>query len=41
MPTTIVIDADGIVRFVEVADNYRLRPDPDAYLSYLDGSVQG
>lgn len=40
VPATIVIDADGIVRFIEVAENYRLRPDPDAYLSYLDGSVQ-
>ncbi len=40
VPTTIVIDAEGIVRFIDVADNYRLRPDPDAYLPYLEGSAQ-
>jgi peroxiredoxin len=35
LPTVIVIDEDGIVRFVEVAANYRLRPDPESYLRYL------
>ncbi|MBY6203562.1 redoxin domain-containing protein [Halomonas denitrificans] len=38
VPTVIVIDAEGIVRFVEVADNYRLRPDPSVYLQVLDES---
>lgn len=35
VPTVLVVDADGIVRFIEVADNYRLRPDPQVYLPYL------
>lgn len=36
VPTVLVVDANGIVRYIDVADNYRLRPDPDAYLPYLD-----
>lgn len=35
LPTVIVIDAEGTIRFIEVAENYRLRPDPDVYLKYL------
>lgn len=35
LPTVIVVDEEGIVRFVEVAENYRLRPDPETYLKYL------
>ncbi|MGK7295129.1 MAG: redoxin domain-containing protein [Candidatus Wenzhouxiangella sp. M2_3B_020] len=35
LPTVIVVDADGIVRFIEVAENYRLRPDPEVYLDHL------
>ncbi|MDT8438926.1 MAG: peroxiredoxin family protein [Wenzhouxiangellaceae bacterium] len=38
LPTVVVVDADGIVRFIEVAANYRLRPDPGIYLSALDNS---
>ncbi len=41
VPTVVLIDADGIVRFIEVAENYRLRPDPDAYLTYLERPAQG
>ncbi|GAB4173258.1 MAG: hypothetical protein Kow0020_08440 [Wenzhouxiangellaceae bacterium] len=35
IPTVIVVDANGIVRFVEAAGNYRLRPDPKHYLHHL------
>ena len=35
LPTVIVIDETGSIRFIEVAENYRLRPDPDVYLKYL------
>lgn len=35
LPTVIVIDEDGVVRFIEIAANYRLRPDPNRYLGYL------
>jgi len=30
-----VVDEQGVIRFIEVAENYRLRPDPDTYLKYL------
>jgi peroxiredoxin len=36
IPTVLVVDANGTVRYIEVADNYRLRPDPSVYLRYLD-----
>lgn len=36
LPTVIVVDAEGIVRFVEVAENYRMRPAPETYLRFLD-----
>jgi len=35
LPTVIVVDGQGIVKFIEVAENYRLRPDPETYLKYL------
>jgi len=35
LPTVIVVDEAGLIRFIEVAENYRLRPDPDAYLKFL------
>jgi len=35
LPTVIVVDEAGVIRFLEVAENYRLRPDPDIYLKYL------
>ena len=35
LPTVIVVDENGIIRFIEVASNYRLRPDPESYLKYL------
>jgi peroxiredoxin len=35
LPTVIVVDGQRIVRFIEVADNYRLRPDPETYLEHL------
>jgi peroxiredoxin len=28
IPTTVVIDRRGIVRWLKVADNYQVRPDP-------------
>lgn len=39
VPTVIVVDARGFVRFIEVADNYRLRPEPGAYLQHLEPAV--
>jgi len=28
IPTTVVIDRHGIVRYLKLADNYQVRPDP-------------
>ena len=28
MPTTVVLDKRGIVRWLSIADNYQVRPDP-------------
>lgn len=28
VPTTVVIDRHGIVRWLSIADNYQVRPDP-------------
>jgi peroxiredoxin len=35
VPTVIVIDGAGIVRFIEIAGNDRVRPDPHTYLRHL------
>ncbi len=35
LPTAIVLDADGIVRFAHETDNYRFRPDPALFLEAL------
>lgn len=34
-PTIVITDAEGTVKFVEVSDNYRVRPEPGQYLKYL------
>lgn len=36
-PATFVIDADGIVRWRDLTENYRLRPRPEQILAVLDG----
>jgi len=36
IPTVIVVDAQRRIRFIEVARNYRLRPDPSTYLKYVN-----
>jgi peroxiredoxin len=35
-PATFVIDADGIVRWRDLTENYRRRPRPEAILAALD-----
>ena len=34
-PTLIVIDKEGIIRFLDQTDNYRIRPHPDTFISIL------
>lgn len=35
LPTLVVLDKEGIIRFADLTDNYRLRPEPSAYLKLL------
>ena len=35
MPTLIITDRTGTIRFVDLTDNYRIRPEPDTYLELL------
>ncbi len=36
-PATFVLDRDGVVRWRDLTDNYRVRPRPDDILRVLDG----
>ncbi len=36
-PTLIITDKKGIVRFADLTDNYRMRPEPGNYLEILEG----
>ena len=40
MPTLVVTDAQGMIRFADLTDNYRLRPEPATYLQLLTEKVQ-
>ncbi|MFT5201310.1 MAG: peroxiredoxin [Candidatus Aldehydirespiratoraceae bacterium] len=37
LPTAIVVDRDGVIRFAHETDNYRFRPDPALFLDALRG----
>ena len=34
-PTVIVLDAEGVIRWLDQTDNYRVRPEPDTFLPVL------
>jgi len=36
-PATFVVDGDGVVRWRDLTENYRIRPRPDDILRALDG----
>lgn len=36
LPTLVVLDKNGVIQFVDLTDNYRLRPEPSQYLSLLE-----
>ena len=36
MPTVIITDASGTILFVDLTDNYRVRPEPQTFLDILD-----
>lgn len=37
LPTAVVLDRDGVIRFAHETDNYRFRPDPALFLDALRG----
>jgi len=37
LPTAVVIDPEGVVRFSDQTDNYRFRPDPALFMEVLAG----
>jgi peroxiredoxin len=40
IPTTIIADAQGIVRWIDQSDDYMVRSDPDRVLSTLELALQ-
>ena len=36
IPTAVITDSDGTIIFADLADNYRIRPEPDAFLRVLE-----
>ncbi len=36
LPTAVVLDATGVVRYADQTDNYRFRPDPSQFLEVLE-----
>ncbi|MBL8915104.1 MAG: peroxiredoxin family protein [Archangium sp.] len=35
-PTVIILDAEGVIRWVDQTDNYRIRPEPSTFLPLLE-----
>lgn len=40
LPTVVIIDADGYIRFADETDNYRVRPEPETFLRVLDDFLE-
>ena len=38
MPTVVMTNAEGKVIFLDLTDNYRVRPEPETFLAVLDGA---
>lgn len=38
MPTLVICDKNGKILFVDLTDNYRVRPEPETFLQILDGT---
>ena len=36
LPTAVIVDKDGIIRFADLTDNYRVRPEPTTFIKVLD-----
>lgn len=39
LPTIVVVDANGTIVFADQTDNYRVRPDPGAFIAALDAGI--
>lgn len=39
MPTVVITDAENRIIFADLTDNYRVRPDPDVFMSVLEGRL--
>ncbi|MGW4072084.1 hypothetical protein ACWELB_00885 [Streptomyces asiaticus] len=40
MPTVVIVDADGVVRWIDVHPNYPTRTEPAQILAALRGTVR-
>jgi peroxiredoxin len=40
MPTLVITDKNGKILFVDLTDNYRVRPEPEVFLQILDGTFK-
>lgn len=40
IPTAILVDAQGVILYSDQAENYRIRPEPGAYLQAFDQAAQ-
>lgn len=39
LPTVVITDREGVIQFVDLTDNYRVRPEPDFFLKFIPESV--
>ncbi len=39
LPTVIITDEKGKIIFVDLTDNYRVRPEPETFLQIIDESI--
>lgn len=35
LPTVVITDKEGVIQFVDLTDNYRVRPEPDFFMEYV------
>jgi len=40
-PTVVITDEQGKILYADLTDNYRVRPEPDAFIDFLDSGVAG
>ncbi len=35
LPTVVITDREGVIQFVDLTDNYRVRPEPEFFMKYI------